>query len=344
MKITNNNLNFFEKTNTDDIGALIDSFPVLSKATQNNNPLTLALYTAANSVAGKKSVTKQNITEIINSNLALKTAVANARFKTAFLEFLKAAMKLKPAGVKTLPGDSPSDDDKDDEEETDETSDERGALEVNVALLALLNDIPIAHPGDIITSEHHNSLRSAIRALASLIDETALTTTFTFAPNFLPAAFDQSQNGAQGRLPRKDEDDRDWMVLFNKAVVPTIGQLGGAGKTVKGGFIVSLPDEALIKTLIVRGKRLDENIEAQDPKSFHVTLFRTEPDKVGSVSAPIITIDLSAATGTFKKTEKSGSSVRVDNQKYLYHVSAVWIDEDDSAGFEIRSVQIICER
>lgn len=343
MKITNNNLSFFEKTNTDDIGALIDSFPVLSKATQNNNPLTLALYAAANSVAGKKTVTKDDIAKIIGSNLALKTAVANARFKAAFLEFLKAAMKLKTAGVKTI-GDSPSDDETNDEEENDETSDERGALEVNVALLALLNDIPIAHPGDIITSEHHNSLRSAIRALASLIDETALTTTFTFAPNFLPAAFDVDSERVSGRLPEKGEDDRDWMVLFNKAVVPTIRQMGGAGKTVKGGFIVSLPDETLIKSLIVRGKRLDENIDAQDPKSFHVTLFRTEPDKVGSVSAPIITIDLSSATGTFKKTENPGSSVRVDNEKYLYHVSAVWIDEDDSAGFEIRSVQIICER
>ena len=341
MKI-NTNLNFFEKTNTDDIGALIDKSPVLSKATQNNNPLTLALYTAANSVAGKKTVTKQDIATIINSNLALKTAAANDRFRTAFLEFLKAAMKLKPPGNK-LPGDSASDEEPD-EEKTDDASDERGALEVNVALLALLNDIPIAHPGDIITSEHHNSLRSAIRALASLIDDTALTTTFTFAPNFLPSAFDQDPNGGSGRLPQKGEDDRDWMVLFNKAVVPTIGQMGGAGKTVKGGFIVSLPDETLIKSLIVRGKRLDENIDAQDPKSFHVTLFRTEPDKIGSKPVPIINIDLSGATGTFKRTENPGSSVRIDNEKYLYHVSAVWIDEDDSAGFEIRSVQIICER
>jgi len=340
---TNNNLNFFEKTNTDDIGALIDKFPVLSKATNNNNPLTLALYTAANSVAGKKSLTKQDINNIIKSNLALKTAVANDRFKAAFLEFLKAAMKLQPAGGKIIPDDSSSDDEAD-EEAIDDTSDERGALEVNVALLALLNDIPIAHPGDIITSEHHNSLRSAIRALASLVDETALTTTFTFAPNFLPAAFEPDEDGVPGRLPEKGEDDRDWMVLFNKAVVPTIQQLGGAGKTVKGGFIVSLPDEVLIKTLIVRGKRLDEANDAQDPKSFHVTLFRIEADKNGSVSAPIITIDLSGATGTFKRTENPGSSVRVDNEKFLYYVSAVWIDEDDSAGFEIRSVQIICER
>lgn len=337
-----NNLNLFEINNTDDIGALIDKFPALVKATSTNSALTFALYNAANSVAGKKTVTAADINKIINASFVLKSAVANARFKAAFLEFLKVAMKLKPAGT-LLPGNSPSDEEPD-EEESEDASDEPGALEVNLALLALLNDIPIAHPGDIITSEHHNSLRSAIRALASLIDDTALTTTFTFAPNFLPAAFDPDEDGVPGRSPEKGEDDRDWKVLFNKAVIPTIREMGGAGKTVKGGFIVSLPDETLIKSLIVRGKRLDENIDAQDPKSFHATLFRVEPDKAGSTSVPIISIDLSGATGTFKRTEKPSSSVRVDNEKYLYHISAVWIDEDDSAGFEIRSVQIICER
>ncbi|HVE58871.1 MAG TPA: hypothetical protein VNB22_18705 [Pyrinomonadaceae bacterium] len=337
------NFNLLEKNNTDDIGALIDKFPALVNATSKNSALTFALYSAANAVAGKTTLTKLQITQIINSNLQLKAAVANTRFKTAFLEFLKAAMKLKPAGGKTIIGDSPSNDEPVDEG-SDVTADEPGALEVNLALLALLNDIPIAHPGDIITSEHHNSLRSAIRALASLIDDTALTTTFTFAPNFLPSAFDPLQNGGQGRLPVKGEDDRDWKVLFNKAVIPTIGEMGGAGKNVKGGFYVSLPDEVLIKSMIVRGKRLDENIDAQDPKSFHVSLFRIEADKVGATPAALINIELSSVTGTFKRTENPGSSVRVDNEKFLYFVSAVWVDEDDSAGFEIRSVQIICER
>src|SRR3954465_11690416 len=55
-------------------------------------------------------------------------------------------------------------------------------------LQALLAAIPIAQDGQVITAEYHNSLRSALIALASELGLglSSPTTTFSFAPAFLP--------------------------------------------------------------------------------------------------------------------------------------------------------------
>jgi hypothetical protein len=323
----------FEKNRSDELGDLIKQSPVLSKAVRANPALGFSLANAAQAVAGEKELTKKMLADILKSDSQLALAAKDKKFNAALIEFLEAVIKrkltAKPPGTTpdTPPAEAPPD-----SGEPDESAAKDSAFELNLEILALLNDIPIAHPGDIITSEHHNSLRRAIRAIAALIDDAELTSIHTFAPIFLPVAF-----------PKQEErSDANWKILFNKAVVPTVQEMGGAGGVVRGAFFVRLPDDVLIKSMIVRGKRLDET--AQDPKSFDVTLFRFEPDKTSAKPAGLINADLKDENGVFKRTESPKSSLRVDNAKYQYYVSAVWEDEDDSSGFEIRSVQIFCER
>lgn len=321
---------------SDEILDLIKRNAVLNAATKGNNALLLALVEAARAMAGVEKLTDKMVTSLIKSEPNLTQAAKSKAFLQEFVKFLEAVIKGKLAGTppKTQPSqptpNTPTDEPNEEEPIEDEI--EESEFDINLKVMALLNDIPIAHPGDIITSEHHNSLRRAIRAIANLIGDVDSTSIHTFGPMFLPTSFPNPE----------DNSNLSWKLLYHKAVVPSVQEMGGAGGIVKGGLLVRLPDDVLIKSMIVRGKRLDE--EAQDPKSFDVTLVRVEPDKTGTPSQTIINTDLKDANGTFKRAEKPTSSVRVDNTKYQYYVTAVWADEDDSSGFEIRSVQIICER
>jgi hypothetical protein len=216
------------------------------------------------------------------------------------------------------------------DEETEPEEEESAEIGPNLELLGYLSDIPIAHRGDIITSEHHNSLRKAIYALADGIGIGAGNAILTFAPKFLPVAFDREENEAA------------WKVIFNRAVVPTVGEIGGAGGKVKGAFIVRLPDDFLIKGMMVRGKRIDE--DALNPEAFNVSLFRVRMDSETAKPSLLINFDLKEQGGFFqlKETPKI-TNLRVNNAEYQYFVSAFWEDDDDSARYELYAVQIFCE-
>jgi hypothetical protein len=319
------------KNQSDELGDLIKQSRVLSQAVKKNPSLGFSLAKAAQLVAGEEKLSKELLATIIKSDSQLALATKDTIFRAELVKFLEAVIKGKLTTPKTpkptTPG-SPAEG-----SDAEDTTGKESAFELNLEILALLNDIPIARAGDIITSEHHNSLRRAIRAIAALIDDTELTSVHTFAPNFLPVEF-----------PKPEEQfNHNWKVLYNRAVVPSVNEMGGAGGNVKGAFFVRLPENNLIKSMIVRGKRLDE--EAQDPKTFDVKLFRFEPDKPSLKPTALITADLKDENGVFKRIETPKSaSLRVDNTKYQYFVFAGWEDEDDSSGFEIRSIQIFCER
>src|SRR5919204_165779 len=65
-----------------------------------------------------------------------------------------------------------------------------GTTETSPQLQAFLQAIPFANDGDVITPDHHNSLRAAIAALAQGLDETRLArvVTLSFSPVLQPIA------------------------------------------------------------------------------------------------------------------------------------------------------------
>lgn len=318
----NNFNNAFKEDDFDEIGELIKRNRALSVAVRANPSLVLAISEAVKNVAAADDASDKRIAQIIKSSPHLSLASKNAAFRLAFAELLKAVVNdkiikppVKPPVVSPPTGEEP------DEEA------EKPPTEIDLEILTLLNAIPIAHVGDIITSEHHNSLRRALRAIAAGAPDVSEQKILTFAPNFLPIS------------KARRERQNDWEVTFNKAVVPS--EMGGAGGTVNGGFAVQMPDDALIKAMIVRGKRLGD---AQNPKQFGIALSRVQLDTDNFRAELLITFDLKNEAGLFKATEKPPFSKRtVDNAKFQYFITAGWEDEDDSARFEIYSMQIICD-
>ncbi len=224
--------------------------------------------------------------------------------------------------------------------------------EIDTKLQLLLNAIPIAHPGNIITSEYHNALRDAVRALASRIglnvNPAAEYRILTFAPNFLPVV-----------PPSPNVVMLAWDIKLNRAGIPATQT--GANSPVSGGMIVQLPDGATIFQMIVRGKRL--GTAAPNPKTFAVALKRLKFGK--EETQQILTgMDLSAVKdgvfeekGSVKLSDEEASSSNdviggitvadrkiVNNEKWNYLVTADWQGSTEaSAKFEINSVQIVCK-
>lgn len=220
------------------------------------------------------------------------------------------------------------------------------SFEIDTKLQILISSIPIANPGNIITSEYHNALRDAVRALASKIglsiNPTAEFQILTFSPNFLPITAGVNTN---------------WNVTLNRATTPQVA----ASAVVSGGFVVQLPDGATIFQMIVRGKRLGTS--APNPSQFKIALNRL---KFGQESEPITLISMDLKTvkdGAFKEEEGVKLSQKeldsttieriandtisdkkfVNNEAWMYFVTAEWTaGVDTAAKFEINSIQILC--
>jgi hypothetical protein len=99
-------------------------------------------------------------------------------------------------------------------------------------LTALLGDIPIANDGDVITADYHNSLRSALLALAAFLGQGGLagSQTQTFGPALIP--FDWV-NGNSG----------DWILETTMAVA--------SNGWVAGWMPLDLPDGVQLQKLNV---------------------------------------------------------------------------------------------
>lgn len=234
----------------------------------------------------------------------------------------------------------------------------RTAVEIDTKLQLLLNAIPIANPGNIITSEYHNALRDAVRALASRIglsvNPTAEFKILSFAPDFLPLADAGRSSPTAGNLPPPQK----WEVALNRAAVPSANL--NINLPVSGGCVVSLPDDASILQMIVRGERLDK--DKTNPKSFSVKLNRLRFGGEKTPPTTMINVDLAAVKDGYfeeKQTVKlakeeldlNNSIARmtiddrrvVNNETHLYYVTAEWLAGADAAAkSEIHSIQIYC--
>lgn len=224
-------------------------------------------------------------------------------------------------------------------------------VEIDTNLQILLASIPIADPGNIITSEYHNALRDAVRALASRIglsvNPVAEFKISTFAPNFVRSPPSKDVAGAVVQ-------NIGWDVFFDRASIPA--QFDVVKQTVSGGFIVQLPDNADIYQMTVRGEKLEK--DKSQPKNFKVKLNRLEFGKQNPLT--LIDIDLtSLKDGIFEESEVVKLSKieletitvnrqaniderkSVSNADFLYFVTAEWFGgADNAAKANIHSIQI----
>lgn len=314
----------------------IKSNPTVEKATRANPELLIAIANAGQHIAVKERVSDDLINQIIEAEPELKLAAKDRRFRDEFAGILGELVGTKnppvftpdkppvvaqpPSGVTPPPRENPV-------SIRDETLSERVKY-----LLFLLDQIPHANPGDIITSEHHNSLRRAIRAVAASVeDDFGRLVKLTFAPNFQPFA-------------PGNENIRvlNWEVFYNKALIPN--RFEGERGTVDGAFAVQLPQNARVVKMIVRGNqgRGEREFRSECELSLNrVELGNEAEDKL----TQLIVFDLTSANdmSTIKGTVTTAGKDLTDNSKYQYFVRALWRGAQDAVRFEIVSIQISCE-
>lgn len=311
----------------DESNRIIQAKPALVKTVKANSKLQAVITEVIRQTGEIDDFTEQDFEDLIKANPDLREAAKSSKVKEDIFALLTEVAKDKIIKIPLRPERVIDPSDKTDEAAVsiEDTSESENFLEY-------LRDIPIARRGDIITSFHHNSLRNALYALAGGLGDTTDLQILTFAPDFLPTSFTNN----------REEKTGNWKVIFNRAVVPSVNEQGGAGGTVTGAFAVRLPENFFIKSMIVRGRRSDE--EADDPKKFDVSLLRYELGKAKPAPAVLLNVDLKDKTGFFQEEDVTTAlKSQVDNNKFQYFVSAYWQDADDSSGFEIHSIQIICE-
>ena len=305
---------------------LLNRNRTLSRRTRQNPELMDSLKKAAETVKGENEMTLEVFMSVLKADPVLAEEARDKEFHDGLQNYLEAVVdeqQFKADPAKLLAANL-----------TDKTEPSRFTLDDwRLKLLALILKIPDAHPGDIITSEHHNSLRNAIKALAMLIGDAEKTSIHTIAPIFLPIDEDKDDEN-QGR--------REWKLFVDKAVVPSIREQGRTGGTIQGGCLVRLPDNAQVQSMIVRGRRLDD--QADNPKSFEIVFLQIDPNIAKPPLKELIKFELKAEKGFFTQVEKPTSAIEIDNEKFHYYVVAVWKDADNSSGFEVRSIQFICEQ
>jgi hypothetical protein len=186
----------------------------------------------------------------------------------------------------------------------------------------LINAIPRAEDGNVISSQYHNSLRAALAAIANQLGAgpSHAETARSFAPNFLPVI------DAGVRSP-------EWLLSVGIASKP--------GASARGWFPVQLPDGGTINSMTVTGQRSGTVTSCQ------VRLVRQTITDATSV--PMITVSLKTVTGQpFKVTaDVTGASLpiiqdfrAVDNDKYQYLVVAELVNAAADAVVDLFAIQI----
>lgn len=175
-------------------------------------------------------------------------------------------------------------------------------------LQTLINNIPTAEEGHIISRNYHNSLREAVMELAQQVGTGTgpeqTDTSVTYAPVFLPI----TDGGA--RSP-------EWVLSLGVSSRPP------NTNSAKGWLALQLPDDATIKSMTITGQRSGTVLSCQ------VRLMRqTIAD---ATTVPMIIVNLKNVSGQpFKATgEVAGASLpiiqdfrTVNNDKYQYLVLA----------------------
>jgi hypothetical protein len=291
----------------------------------------------ANNAANMSSASAAN-TSRAASNVTLGTAVGGFDFNSLLAGIMINQGVLNPAGGNVSTGSG---------ETTQPVS------EIDLTIQLLLNAIPIAHEGHIITSEYHNSLRNALLAIADRLGLVVKPVSDLQVLNFTPN-FQHTVTSEPNHLV--------WVCSFNKAVLPQIGGAAAApiSSTVRGSLPVQLPEGAVIDSMIVRGLRVAADKEKTRPKTFNVKLSRQKFDTENPQITPLIVLDLAEKKEKIKEVKDVLGSLpddlddatartrtldlsRVNNQTYQYFIEAVWEGDNNAAKFELNSFQIFCE-
>ncbi len=145
--------------------------------------------------------------------------------------------------------------------------------------------------------------------------------TLTLAPNFHPMS------------PPQEELLR-WQVYSNKATVPPT--ITGLQKPIRGGMMLILPNNAVVKGINVIGLQPDTS----NPTVFGFKFELQELTKKAPES--VLDLDLRAQRGVFKAKGSLAKPLKVNNETYQYTVSAEWYGSISKKP-EIYSIQIVCE-
>lgn len=178
------------------------------------------------------------------------------------------------------------------------------------SLVTLVNAIPTAQDGHIITPQYHNTLRNAVTAIAAELGSQT-GTGVTFVTSFPPIFF-----------PEDDDASKYWSNQLALATRP-------AGNTAKGWFPMTLQDGARILSLTVIGRKF---VSAVGALSLRVLMRRKSLTEVTD-DQTFINVDLKNINGEpFRETRSptitgtSSDNLKevslVDNSKYLYYVRA----------------------
>jgi len=189
--------------------------------------------------------------------------------------------------------------------------------------------IPIARDGEVIGSNYHNSLRTALNALLNQVDI-----------GFRPAA-------PLAPAFREDGANKIWTLEPGIAHTPAVA----AGETYKGWMPLDLAHGGVISRLVVTGQRI---------ASVGTFLVEVSRQAISTDQAPavqkIISLDLKAANPAFLESKDAGApdvanpsaSVLadrklVDNVKYKYFLTATATVPAGTKA-QINSIQVIVEQ
>jgi hypothetical protein len=197
-------------------------------------------------------------------------------------------------------------------------------------LEAFVAAIPFANDGDVITPDHHNSLRSAIARIASGLEDSqfARVETRSFSPVLHP------------------EDANPW----DTALGEVKGRPGAASST--GWMPLALPDRTDIDTLTIRGRSPRLAVD----ESVTVTLFRRELATTTDTEIAVATLDDGVrpdlnylVTQAPKTTGLSTATIadrrRVDTARFRYFAKATLsLLTTDPPSVFLSLIQVTCTR
>jgi len=200
---------------------------------------------------------------------------------------------------------------------------------MSVNLQDLMNAIPVAHSGDVVTEDYHNSIRNLLAAVVSQVggQPVSQTINLAFAPGFL---------SSPGQTP--------W--------VTSDGVANTGGPNTYGWLPLQLPDKVHIKSLTVIGQK---NPTQTNPTgvigTFQVKLVRQAFTDTAPSTIIFIVLDdpsVPSAPATFQvpgspviSNPLAAQMALVDNGSFKYFVTAKF-GGDANASARINTIQVVC--
>jgi len=173
----------------------------------------------------------------------------------------------------------------------------------------LVNDIPDAQDGSVITSDYHNTIKTALEAIAGQLGAGSggQTETLTLFPNFQPV------QPVSAHVP--------WTI--------TMGAAADAGGNLTDGWLpVHLPDGAMIQQLVVVGVKTAATTSVQFGAFVSLLIMAvgaTDATTLVSVNltnqlgSPFTATGTPSVPGTAPNSLKDLQTVKNSQNKYVIH-------------------------